>query len=372
MTVTATDWAPRARALADALRAKGALSSDAVADAIASVPRHLFVTGHYAHGQHTTVDPTRPTDEQLSVIYRDIGVMTHTPSDKAGGYSSTSQPSIVAKMLEAAQLTPGMLVLEIGAGTGWNAALIAHITGAPVHTVEASALVAEEAREAVHRAGTPHVTVHCADGYTGHPAHGPYDLIIVTCGIAGIPTGWPDQLAPGGTILAPIALGGTHPLTRVHATPAGTVGQLVTMADFMAARGPLYADATPSPATAGTPLAAPDPAQAHPFPTALDRSTYIDLWMYLATHDPRTTCAGAAGTTEYTGCAVVADHDTVAYVQPNGIHPTPGATGLAAEAMDLISAWTNAGQPPMNTWRTSLAPGGDPSHPLLVPSEWAS
>ncbi|GAA2364649.1 protein-L-isoaspartate O-methyltransferase [Streptomyces carpaticus] len=371
MTATATDWAPRARALADELRAKGALSSDVVADAIASVPRHLFVTGHYAHGQHTTVDPAQPTDEHLSVIYRDIGVMTHTPSDKAGGYSSTSQPSIVAKMLEAAHLTPGMRVLEIGAGTGWNAALIAHITGAPVHTVEASDLVAAEAREALTRASADHVTVHSADGYTGHPADGPYDLITVTCGIAGIPTGWLDQLAPGGTILAPIALGGTHPLTRVHATPDGAAGQLVTMADFMAARGPLYADATPSPATAGTALAAPTPTHAVHFPDPLERPAYIDLWMYLATHDPRTTCAGAQGTTEYTGCAVVQDRDTVVYVQPTGIHPTPAATDLAAQTLDRIAAWTNAGRPPMSTWRAPLVPGGDPSAPLLVP-HWTS
>ncbi|MFE2675356.1 protein-L-isoaspartate O-methyltransferase family protein [Streptomyces hygroscopicus] len=203
---TTVDWAPKAHALAADLRTKGAIRSDTVAHAIEAVPRHLFINGHYAAGHHTPVDPAEPTDELLDLAYADRGIMTHTPADDAGGFSSTSQPSIVAKMLEAARPRPGMRVLEVGAGTGWNAALIAHVTGAETHTVEASPLVAEEAREALARTGAQGVTVHTGDGYLGYPNGGPYDLIMVTCGIAGISPAWLDQLSPTGAILAPLPM----------------------------------------------------------------------------------------------------------------------------------------------------------------------
>jgi protein-L-isoaspartate(D-aspartate) O-methyltransferase len=370
---TTLDWAPRAQALTADLRAKNALRSEPVAAAIETVPRHLFIAGHYATGQHTPVNPAQPTEDLLRLAYADRGIMTHTPADDAGVFSSTSQPSIVAKMLEAAHLRPGMRVLEIGAGTGWNAALIAHLTGTDVHTVEAFPLVATEAREALARTGNRHVTVHTEDGYLGHPEGGPYDLILVTCGIAGIPPAWLDQLAPGGAILAPVAHGGLHPLLRTTRTEEGAAaGQLVTNADFMNATGPLYAGATTSPATRGHRFPAPESSAIRPFPRELDlRGSYIDLWMHLAARDARTTCAGAEGTTDYTGCALV-DEDTAVYVQPNGLHPTPDPEGqvLADQAVQYVTEWNDEGRPKLTAWSCSLSPAGTTEHPLLSPADW--
>ncbi|MBL1116784.1 methyltransferase domain-containing protein [Streptomyces sp. 110] len=373
MTAT-VDWAPKAQALAADLRAKNAIRSDTVAHAIQAVPRHLFIKGHYATGHHTPVDPAQPTDELLDLAYADRGIMTHTPADGAGGFSSTSQPSIVAKMLEAAHLQPGMRVLEVGAGTGWNAALIAHITGAQTHTVEASPLVAAEAREALARAGAERVTVHTGDGYLGHPDSGPFDLVIVTCGIAGISPAWLDQLSPTGTILAPIAHGGLHPLTRIITTEGSPTGQLVANADFMTATGPLYAGATPPPATRGQHFATPDPAAARTgaVPADLDpRGSYVDLWMHLAAHQAGTTCAGVKDTSDYTGCAVV-DGDAAVFVQPGGLHLTPGSEPelLADQVQQHVSEWDHNGRPGLTAWRCSLVPAGDTGHPLLAPAYW--
>ncbi|MCB5908457.1 protein-L-isoaspartate O-methyltransferase family protein [Streptomyces pinistramenti] len=374
---TTLDWTPRAQALTADLRTKNALRSETVAAAIEAVPRHLFIAGHYATGQHTTVDPEQPTDELLRLAYTDRGIMTHTPADDAGGFSSASQPSIVAKTLEAAQLRPGLKVLEIGAGTGWNAALIAHITGANVHTVEASPLVAAEAREALARADSRHVAVHTGDGYLGHPEGGPYDLILVTCGIAGISPAWLDQLAPDGAILAPVAHGGLHPLLRVTRTDADSlVGQLVANADFMNATGPLYAGAATSPATRGQRLPAPAAscARLHPTPGDLDaRGSYVDLWMHLAARDARTTCAGAEGTTDYTGCALV-DDDIAVFVQPGGLHPAPGpkAQDLADQVAQYVTDWDHEGRPALTAWSCTLAPAGTTEHPLLSPANWSS
>ncbi|MFE3557309.1 protein-L-isoaspartate O-methyltransferase [Streptomyces sp. NPDC059193] len=380
MTTAARTWRELADELVTDLRAKGAVRTDAVADAIRSVPRHRFITGHYATGPHTTVDPAEPTTDLLALAYTDRGIMTHIPSDAAGGYSSASQPSIVAKMLEAAQLKPGMRVLEIGAGTGYNAVLIAYLTGAPVHTIDASEFVVSEARDSIARTGIPDVAVHAADGYQGHPAGGPYDLIIVTCGISGIPPAWLDQLAPGGSILAPLAHAGMHPLTRITPTTQHAVGRLVTAADFMTAVGPLYATATPSPSTLGQHL--PHPAHVRPgaVPAPLDqRTAYVDLWMYLAGRrreleglDVQVTCASVQGTSDYTGCTVIADTDAAVYVQPGALHHTEGdaARGLADQVQQHVADWDRTGRPALADWTCTLTPAIT-HQPLLTPSCWS-
>lgn len=371
MTTTPV-WTDLARDLTASLRATGAICTDLVADAIRAVPRHQFISGHYATGRHTTVNPDAPTAELLQLAYADRGIMTHIPTDEAGGYSSTSQPTIVAKMLEAAELEPGMRVLEIGAGTGWNGALIAHITGADVHTVEASPLVADEARANLARAGAARVTVHTTDGYDGHPDAGPYDRIIVTCGIAGIPSAWLSHLTPDGVILAPIAHGGMHPLMRITCTSRHTRGQLVATADFMTAIGALYAGATPSPSTQGRHLPAPDRTRNGDIPADLEqRTSYADLWMFLAAKDSRVTCASVKDTTAYTGCALVADDITAVYVQPGGLHLTPGpaADELADRAARHTAEWKHLGRPHLTAWTCSLGPA-DTAPSLLTPAGW--
>lgn len=371
MTTTA-DWAPLADQLVNQLRAKGAVRTDAIADAIAAVPRHLFINGHYATGTHTTVDPDKPSSELLELAYSDRGIMTHIPGDAAGTFSSASQPSIVAKMLEAAHLSPGRKALGIGAGTGYHDALIARITGMPVTTVEFSAVVADEARTNLKRAGVDNVNVITGDGYHGYPQNGPYDLIVVTCGIAGIPVGWGKQLTEGGTILAPVAHGGMHPLMRITRTPGGFQGHLVTTADFMQAGGPLYAGATLSPSTREAPLPAPDPNSARRLPM-LDnlelRGPYADLWMYLACRDPRTTCAGAKGTSEYTGCTLV-EGDTAVFIRPDALYPNQGAQSLADHAATLVHDWHQHGRPSLSAWACEFATAGTPEHPLYTPTSW--
>ncbi|GGQ94710.1 protein-L-isoaspartate O-methyltransferase family protein [Kitasatospora griseola] len=122
MTITAPPaWRQTADRFVQDLIDKGTVRTEAVAHVLRSAPRHLFVAGHYA-------DPEQPTAEELELIYSDHGTVNHLP-DAAGTTSFTSQPSIVAETLEAADLRPGMHVLEIGTGTGWNAALISSITG---------------------------------------------------------------------------------------------------------------------------------------------------------------------------------------------------------------------------------------------------
>lgn len=375
-TIAAPAWQQAADNLVQDLRGNGAIRTDPIARALREVPRHLFVTGHYAGpAGYTAVDPERPTAETLEVIYSDRGLMTHVPGDASGTSSSTSQPSIVAKTLEAAELHPGLRVLEIGAGTGWNSALIAHITGTPVTTVEHSALVADEARAALRRAGTSGVFVHTGDGYLGFTNNGYFDRIIVTCGVAGIPPAWFDQLDPAGFVLAPLAHGGVHPLTRLRAPKRGAAptGRLVTMADFMTAAGPLYGGRPTPPSARGSYLPEPAGRFDGPFPSALDRDSFADLCMFLAGHDTRVTCA-ATKDGAYGGCAVVTEDERAGvFVQPDGLYPTgTGAeiTALARATADLAAAWDERGRPSLTAWSCRLRQDRGSDSPLWLPAQW--
>ncbi|MEV7026718.1 protein-L-isoaspartate O-methyltransferase [Kitasatospora sp. NPDC093558] len=375
-TTEPTTWQGAADRLVDDLRAKGAVRTEQVAAAIRAVPRHLFITGHYTgpDGRFTAVDPGESAEEFLALAYSDRGIMTHVPQDPARTHSSTSQPSIVAKMLEAADVSPGMRVLEIGAGTGWNSALIAAITGTEVLTVEHSEVVADEARTALSRAAVTNVRVHTGDGYHGLPGYR-FDRIIVTCGIAGIAPAWFDQLTDTGFILAPLAHGGMHPITRIPLPGSGDepTGQLVTIADFMTAAGPLYGDLRTSPATRSVTFPTPSGPLDAPFPTDLTRDTFADLCTYLAGHEPWVTCASTADGT-YGGCAVVnADETAAVFIQPNGIHPsddTPSTLDLAKATAKHVASWEHRGRPALQSWTCRLHPAGLADQPIWAPGSW--
>lgn len=116
---------------------------------------------------------------------------------------SSSQPSLVAAMLEAAQLASGMRVLEIGTGTGWTAALLSDRLGSDaVTTMEVDAALAEQADTALDRAGF-HPTVVTGDGAEGHAPGAPYDRVLATCAVGRVPHVWAKQCRLGGQILAP-------------------------------------------------------------------------------------------------------------------------------------------------------------------------
>jgi protein-L-isoaspartate(D-aspartate) O-methyltransferase len=114
-------------------------------------------------------------------------------------------------MLEQLGLEPGHKVLEIGAGTGYNAALMAHIVGetGQVVTVDIDEDLVEAAREHLRAAGCEQVQVVCADGGYGYPDLAPFDRIILTVGAPDITPAWWEQLKPAGRIVLPLMLKGS-------------------------------------------------------------------------------------------------------------------------------------------------------------------
>jgi protein-L-isoaspartate O-methyltransferase len=216
----------RLRAAAKALRhrmvrrivAGGGLRDPAWRAAFEEVPRHLFVPVYYrgepgdpGQGRYAADDPDpRRRLRWLTGAYGDQPVATLV----AGGelVSSSSQPSLMALMCEALDVREGQRVLEIGAGTGYNAALIAHRLGGTgaVTTMDLDVAITASARANLAAYGTPEalsVTVVTGDGVLGHPPGAPYDRVMATCELPSVPPGWTEQCRPGARILAPFASG---------------------------------------------------------------------------------------------------------------------------------------------------------------------
>jgi protein-L-isoaspartate(D-aspartate) O-methyltransferase len=166
------------------IRARG-VSDAAVLAAMESVPRHLFVP-----------------DDVRGSAYGDHPLPI--------GYGQTiSQPYIVAWMTELLQLKPGARVLEIGTGSGYQAAILAKVV-AEVYSVEIVKPLATDAADRLGRLGYANVHVLHADGYYGWEEHAPYDAIVVTCAAEHIPQPLVQQLKEGGRLVLPIGQPGGY------------------------------------------------------------------------------------------------------------------------------------------------------------------
>jgi protein-L-isoaspartate(D-aspartate) O-methyltransferase len=123
------------------------------------------------------------------------------------GYGQTiSQPFIVAFMTEALDPKPTDRVLEIGTGSGYQAAVLAELVS-EVYSIEIVKPLAEQARETLQRLGYRNVQVKAGDGHQGWPEHGPFDAIIVTCAPERVPQPLVDQLRDGGRMMVPVGGG---------------------------------------------------------------------------------------------------------------------------------------------------------------------
>ncbi|MGQ9785589.1 MAG: protein-L-isoaspartate(D-aspartate) O-methyltransferase [Anaerolineae bacterium] len=168
----------RLRMVERQIRARG-VTDPRVLAAMEKVPRHEFV----------------PADV-LDQAYNDYPLPI--------GYGQTiSQPYIVAVMTELLRLKPGEKALEIGTGSGYQAAILAELTD-KVYSIEIISQLAERARATLDRMGYRHVVTRHGDGYWGWPEHAPFDAIIVTAAPDHVPQPLLEQLADGGRMVIPV------------------------------------------------------------------------------------------------------------------------------------------------------------------------
>jgi protein-L-isoaspartate(D-aspartate) O-methyltransferase len=149
----------------------------------------------------------------------------------------TTQPSLVARMVEALGLTGSGRVLEIGAGYGWQTALLARLCGF-VWAVERFADVAEAARENLARFGVANAEVVEGDGTEGLSEHAPYDAILVAAAFPSVPRPLEEQLAVGGRLVQPVGPGGAEEVVLFEKGPWNLVRvRVVAGANFVKLRG---------------------------------------------------------------------------------------------------------------------------------------
>ena len=181
------DAAGKRASMVDRLTRSGVVQTDAVERALRTIPRHLFL----AH-------------ESLKVAYADHAVPVKCHGGAA--ISSASQPTMVASMLEDLEVAEGHRVLEVGTGTGYNAALLSVLVGPTgrVVSVELEEDLARSAEGHLVQSGVTGVEVIQGDGSLGHPPGAPYDRVIVTAGAPSVQASWAEQLTDGGRLVVPI------------------------------------------------------------------------------------------------------------------------------------------------------------------------
>ena len=166
------------------------IRDERVLRAMRAVPRHLFVPAEHVHRAYS--------DEPLPI----------------GEGQTISQPFMVAAMAEALTLAGHERVLEVGAGSGYQAAVLSQL-GAEVIAIETRPELATSAAQRLARLGYRNVTVEIGDGSAGWPSRAPYDAILVTAAAPSVPQPLLDQLAEGGRLVIPIGEGENQELLRI-------------------------------------------------------------------------------------------------------------------------------------------------------------
>jgi len=160
-----------------------------------------------------------PREEFLADEYRDIAYGDHPIPIEAG--QTISQPYIVALMIHAAEIKCGDRVLEVGAGSGYAAAVMSRIAGEVIAMERQTELVAV-AQERMQRLGYDNVRIVEGDGTRGWPGEAPYDAILAAASGSHVPPAWVEQLTDGGRIVMPVGdPGWVQKLVKVTKGPAG-------------------------------------------------------------------------------------------------------------------------------------------------------
>lgn len=207
-------------ALVDSLVQRGAIGSQAVDRAFRAVPRHLFVP-----------------EAEISTAYGDQPIFLRWEGERPT--SSSSQPTIMAIMAEQLRLEPGMRVLEIGTGSGYNAAILSELLDGDGYlvTVDIDSTLVDDAKRNLSAAGYDAVEVFCWDGSRGFTDAAPYDRIIITADARDVSSHWVDQLSDGGVLVAPLWFKGFSLSVALEKQATELLGLSASPCTFIPLRG---------------------------------------------------------------------------------------------------------------------------------------
>ncbi|MFE7132765.1 methyltransferase domain-containing protein [Streptomyces sp. NPDC057638] len=385
-STTATDMADARERLVDALTAGGALAAgSAWRGAFASVPREVFAPRFTLSGLNGGREYAPGDRGYAAAVYTDTTLITRRDATGAA-VSSSSEPSLMARMLEAFTVREAARVLEIGTGTGYNTALLCHRLGADrVTSIDVEPELTALARTRLAGAGfTPLVVT--GDGTGGHAEGAPYDGILATCGVQRIPSAWPGQVRPGGIIVTNIGNG----IARLTVDGDGGAegGFLPEDAAFMLARPApdylapaaaqftgLIARGTGTRRVMELPLPAAEPTRDLP---GIIRATAHEVWM--VQHD----VLSLSLTSVFASEAGEMFHGLVHPPTGSWARITPqegrrvlveheGPRDLWAERLALVAQWIDAGRPGPGAYTLTVT--GTGAHTLRrtgpAPATWA-
>ncbi len=365
MTVTAAGSAEDLRRrLTDHLVREGVLCHPRLVEAFATVPRERFVPSFSVRTSEGQRAFRSDTPGYLEMVYSDTSLITLR--DSAGvAISSSTLPRLMALMLEALPAQDDATVLEIGTGTGYNAALLCERYGdGRVVSVDVDPQLTAAAVSRLTEAGYG-PTVVTGDGTLGHLARAPYAAILATCGLPRIPAAWLTQLAPGGQVVANLGAG----LAVLTETDGALHGHfLAEGASFMTARRVAEENAPRQSAdttlllgaTGSTETISPPCDVTEPVPKFLagllhhdtvdltfirDDGTPVHAIQHRATGDWARLVPGDDGTAQL-------DHG--------------GARNLWAERLEILAEWDQAGRPAPD--RYGLTVTSDGAHTLWLDS----
>jgi protein-L-isoaspartate O-methyltransferase len=349
--------------MVEKLVALGSLKSDAWRDAFIAVGREPYVPEFSVRMADGILDYTADYPGWLSLVYSDKPLLTQV--DVAGRVrSSSTQPSIMAAMLEALDVEDGHRVLEVGTGTGYGAALLAHRVGSDrVVSIDIDPELVNLARGRLSKHGFLPKLV-AGNGLLGCVEWAPYDRILATCGIGRIPNAWRAQTIPGSVIVA--CLG--HGIIRLEADRYGGLSGnfLADSAAFIPARLSAADDTGPTDqelaasllswtgTTKEVVLAAPLDAPVPRFLASVAQPDVVELT--LTGEGKSHHCLFQPSTVSWARMTLL-DGQT-AQVEHGG------PRDLWSERSPLISHWAAANRPPASAYGLKVHPNG--SHVLYL------
>jgi methyltransferase of ATP-grasp peptide maturase system len=333
--------------LADHLLGDGVLHDSKWLKAFRAVPRHEFLPRFYRQthsGAWERVTAKHP--DWLELVYADRVWVTQFDGDDTviGGTPtcSSSMPTIMVIMLEALEVHTGQTVLEVGTGTGYNAALLCHAMGSDnVTTIDVDRNISQRAQDRLRRNGF-FPTCVTGDGALGHPERAPYDRLLATCSVATIPPAWLEQTRPGGLVVTtlhrPIGAGLVQIVSNGDGTGEGRV--LAEDGRFMPMRAHAH---PPAPAGSGT---FDRRATTLPLETVVDPASPFEFFAGIA-------LPGAVAGQDWLA------HPDGSWVHHHGTHVDQGGPRKLWDlAEQAVVDWHDLGKPRRHQFGITVGPSG--------------